>query len=70
MEVSSAFKPKMLTFLAHISSKISLRRIQRHDRQSDRAGVIYKGDSLSCEFIVDQVFHFSAGSRAIFFEIT
>jgi hypothetical protein len=29
--------------------------------------VIYKGDSLSCEFIVEQVFHFSAGGSEFFF---
>ena len=66
MDVSTATEPNILTFLAHIPSKISLQRIQRYDRQSDCAGVIYKGDSLSSEFIVDQVFHFSAGGSAFF----
>jgi hypothetical protein len=66
LEACTASVPKILTFLEHIPSKISLQRIQRHGRQSECAVVIYKGDSLPCEFIVDQVFHFSAR----FFEIT
>ena len=67
LDVSTAPEPKILTFLAHSPSKISLHRIQRHDRQSDCAGVIYKGYSPFCEFIVDQVFLFSAGGNAFFF---
>jgi hypothetical protein len=58
LEVSIVSEPKILTFLAHSPSKISLRRIQRHGRQSDCAGVISKGYSPFCEFIVDQVFLF------------
>jgi hypothetical protein len=64
LELSTASEPRIWNSVAHIP--YTYPSAESNAMTGDCVGVIYKGDSLSCEFIVEKVFHFSSGGSEFF----